>query len=96
MAEQGPWRGSDYLAMPKRIKDEFSALPVSKQRKYQLRKQRDGRCLLCGKPTLGAQLCLKHWVQKREMHRKYCGITKRLKGARSYRLQQASQGATTP
>jgi len=32
------------------IKDEFSDLPVSRQRKLQLRWKRDGRCVSCGNP----------------------------------------------
>src|ERR1035441_10685629 len=35
--------------MPKIIKDEFTGLPVSPQRKYQLRMKRDGRCVICGR-----------------------------------------------
>jgi len=32
--------------MPK-IHDEFTALPIHRARKYQLRHQRDGLCILC-------------------------------------------------
>ena len=38
--------------MGKLIKDEFTDLPVSPQRKSQLRNQRDGRCIICGDPEL--------------------------------------------
>jgi len=32
----------------KKISDEFTALPVSRQRKYQLRKAAAGLCIICG------------------------------------------------
>jgi hypothetical protein len=34
------------------IKDEFTYLPISRQRKYQLRMQRDKKCTECGEPVL--------------------------------------------
>lgn len=34
--------------MPKLIIDEFSGLPVSRQRIWQLRRERDGFCRKCG------------------------------------------------
>lgn len=46
--------------MPVEINDEFSALPMSRQQKYQLRKRRDGRCVTCGKPSDGKTHCAKH------------------------------------
>src|SRR5689334_13749742 len=49
------------------IKDEFENLPISKQRKYQLRMQRDRRCATCGKPAVAGTLqCLEHLVKKRD------------------------------
>ena len=30
------------------LQDEFTALPVSRQRKWQLRKRKEGRCVICG------------------------------------------------
>jgi hypothetical protein len=41
------------------IHDEFSALPVSRQQRYQLRKRRDGLCIVCGAPAT-AFLCRQH------------------------------------
>ena len=35
--------------MPARIIDEFTDLPISRQRKYQLRMAKQGRCVNCGK-----------------------------------------------
>lgn len=40
--------------------DEFSKLPVSRQRKYQLRRIKEGKCPECGAPTGGNYLCEKH------------------------------------
>jgi hypothetical protein len=38
------------------IEDEFTKLPVSRQRKYQLRRKRVGRCPVCGRPSVGASI----------------------------------------
>jgi tRNA(Ile)-lysidine synthase TilS/MesJ len=74
--------------MPKAIKDKFSNLPVSRQRKYQLRMARDRRCVICGESAVGRFYCLKHMVKVRERARRKIGAKKRSKGARSYRLEQ--------
>lgn len=53
--------------MPKPpTQDEFTHLQVSHQRKTQLRYQRDGLCIICGKPLDGPSKvrCKKH----QEMH----------------------------
>jgi len=44
------------------IKDEFSDLPISRQRKYQLRKLKNGKCQICGKQLsrFSATRCDKH------------------------------------
>jgi hypothetical protein len=77
------------VEMPKKIKDKFTDLPVSRQRKYQLRMRRAQRCIICGEPAVGKTFCLTHMVRKREKGRKRIGARKRLKGALSYRLQAA-------
>lgn len=46
--------------MPIAINDEFAPLPMSRQRKYQLRKVRDGKCPICGKASRGKYFCVKH------------------------------------
>jgi len=74
------------------IKDEFTDLPVSRQRKYQLRKQRDNRCTECGDPTVATSRCLKHLVKARERQRKKRGLKGRYYGTLSYRLE----GRTAP
>lgn len=44
-----------------KIKDEFTDLNVSRQRKGQLRNKRDGKCVKCGNPNLVTkEYCEKH------------------------------------
>lgn len=43
-----------------KIEDEFTNLPISRQRKWQLRRARDGGCHICGKKRKTAFLCEKH------------------------------------
>jgi hypothetical protein len=76
----------------KLVRDEFTALPISRQRKYQLRMKRDNRCHICGEPAVMGCHCLKHWVAKRERQRKQLGCIRRNK-ARSYKLEAKAQAA---
>ena len=73
--------------MRKPIQDEFTHLPVSRQRKYQLRMQRDGRCTECGAPSAGASRCLKHLVLARERQRAKFALRDRYYNTLSYRLE---------
>jgi hypothetical protein len=75
--------------MKKPIQDEFTGLPISRQRKYQLRMQRDQRCTECGEPALLASRCLKHLVIARERMRKKRGLKSRYYTTVSYQLQRA-------
>jgi hypothetical protein len=72
----------------KAIKDEFACLPISRQRKFQLRMRRDGRCTICGAPAVGTR-CLQHLIMAREKLRKRLGAKRRYKSL-SYRLQSKS------
>jgi hypothetical protein len=72
----------------KPIRDEFTHLPISRQRKYQLRMEREGRCTECGQPAAEGARCLKHLVRARERERKKRGAKRRYKGTLSYRLQK--------
>jgi hypothetical protein len=72
-----------------KINDEFSdRTDVSRQRRYQLRKRRDGRCVRCGRPTLGKIYCEEHRqeanVRGREEQRARIGAKRRYKSAESY------------
>ena len=73
--------------MRPRIQDEFTALPISRQRKYQLRMQRDRRCTECGEPASIGSRCLKHLVKARERQRTKRGLKRRYFGTLSYKLQ---------
>ncbi len=76
--------------MRKPIQDEFTDLPISRQRKYQLRMQRDKRCTECGEPAAQGSRCLKHLVKARERQRKKRGLKRRYYSTLSYQLQAAS------
>lgn len=73
--------------MRERIRDEFTDLPISRQRKYQLRMQRDRRCTECGEPAPVGSRCLKHLVHARERQRAKRGLKRRYHNTLSYRLQ---------
>ena len=77
--------------MRKRIEDEFTYLPVSRQRKYQLRMKRDQRCTECGEPAVQGSRCLKHLVKARERQRQKRGLKRRYRGTLSYTLQAAAR-----
>ncbi len=69
------------------IQDEFTDLPISRQRKYQLRMKRDKRCTECGQPAAEGSRCLKHLVKARERQRKKRGLKRRYYNTLSYKLQ---------
>jgi hypothetical protein len=73
--------------MRRPIKDEFTNLKVSRQRKYQLRMRRDRRCTECGEPAAQGSRCLKHMVRARERQRKKRGLKRRYLNTLSYRLE---------
>jgi hypothetical protein len=77
------------------IKDEFTHLKLSRQRKYQLRMERDNRCTECGEPVIQGSRCLKHLVRARERQRKRRGMKRRYKGALGYRLEEMARGLAT-
>ncbi len=72
------------------IEDEFTHLPISRQRKYQLRMQRDQRCTECGEAAVQASRCLKHLIKARERQRKSRGLKRRYYGTLSYKLEVAA------
>ncbi len=74
--------------MRKRIEDEFTDLPISRQRKYQLRMLRDRRCTECGQPAVQGSRCLKHLIKARERQRRKRGLKRRYYNTLSYRLQE--------
>jgi hypothetical protein len=73
-----------------KIQDEFTALPISCQHKYQLRKARDRCCVECGAPAAAGSRCLEHLVRARERQRKKRGLKGRYTNTLSYRLEAAA------
>lgn len=50
------------------IRDEFTELPVSRQRKHQMRRERDRECTECGGPVAaGKTLCQVH-IERTKIH----------------------------
>jgi hypothetical protein len=74
-------------------KDEFSDLPISRQRRYQLRKRRDGKCIRCGVAAVDANFCDEHRhrfnVMVREHKRRRRGYVRRNFNSESYRYESA-------
>jgi hypothetical protein len=58
--------------MSRRIEDDLVRLPVSRQRKYQLRMKRTGRCTVCGKPASrnSRARCVRHLILARNRKRR--------------------------
>lgn len=79
--------------MRTRIQDEFTDLNISRQRKYQLRMQRDQRCTECGAAVVEGSRCLKHLVKARERQRRKRGLRRRYFNTLSYKLQAAAKAA---
>lgn len=77
--------------MRARIEDEFTHLKISRQRKYQLRMQRDQRCTECGEPVVKGSRCLKHLVKARERQRKKRGLKRRYYNTLSYKLEATAK-----
>ncbi len=77
------------------IEDEFTHLKISRQRKYQLRMERDKKCTECGAPVIQGSRCLKHLVKARERQRKQRGLKRRYRGTLSYRLQDMARSLDT-
>lgn len=49
------------MSRAREINDEFTHLPVSRQWKFQLRRIRDAKCVVCGEPAKkGKKRCAKH------------------------------------
>jgi len=78
--------------MSRRIQDEFTNLPLSKQRKYQLRRAKEKRCIICGSPAVSTEFCAKHMVahmvRARERMRRRKKAVRRNLNSPSYSLQK--------
>jgi len=77
-----------------KILDEFTNRNISRQRKMQLRRQRDGLCIACGSPAAGGTChCLKHLVKIRKYFHKKQGC-KRRNNCLSRKLEKAARKST--
>lgn len=75
--------------MPNAISDELTSLPISRQRRYQLRKHRDRKCIRCGQPAVNqGYFCETHRqvhnVLTRELQRRRFGFKHRDYDSESY------------
>ena len=62
----------------KPINDKFSNLPISRQRRWQMRKAEKGLCILCGEKTVNNWHCLEHMVYMRDWQARRDGSKKKL------------------
>ena len=77
------------------IKDEYTVMPISRQRKYYLRQRRRGRCTKCGKPLKEGSLCLEHLIQMREYRREKFGLKRRYTNSFSYKAAAKAEEVLT-
>ena len=63
---------------------------ISRQRKWQLQKQKEGKCIICGEDAVTSRYCLKHAIIRREQQRARFGCRKR-NNSLTYRLEQESK-----
>jgi len=75
------------------IVDEFSALPVSRQRKWQLRQMAKGGCRICGQAAISKGYCLKHLVQERDHSAQRFGYQRQNLNCKSRLLEKFVSGA---
>lgn len=69
------------------IDDEFTNLKISRQRRYQLRMQKEHRCIICGARAEGSK-CVKHLVSARERMRRQKRLKHRYVTTLSYQLER--------
>ena len=75
------------------IQDEFTNLPVSRQRKWQLRQIAQGGCRICGQPATSVGLCLKHMVKEREHTAARFGYKRKNEFCKSRLLEKLAAGS---
>lgn len=78
------------IAMPlaSKIKDEFTNLPVSRQRKWALRREKKGLCGICGQKAVLPKRCLRHSIMTRDNSHRYVGSKRSFKNCKTRRLEQ--------
>ena len=80
-----------------KIQDEFSErTEMSKQRRYQLRRLRDGKCIFCGRAAVITGKCEAHRrkfnIKDREKMRRRTGAKRRNTKAESYSFDIQAKG----
>lgn len=77
--------------MSKAIQDEFTALPISRQRKWQLRQIKRGRCQRCGQQIIkgSKDYCLECMMKMNHHARKKLGHKRHYRSL-SWRLQNGT------
>jgi hypothetical protein len=90
-------RKNIFRNVKKRIIQQLIELPVSRQRKWQLRQKQRGLCQKCSKPAApGSVNCVEHMVDHRVAARNRYepkrGRTHQYRTTKSYRLAAAIQG----
>ena len=70
------------------IEDEFAHLPVSRQRKWQLRQMAKGGCRICGQTAISKGYCLKHLVQERDHSASRFGYQRQNQNCKSRLLEK--------
>jgi hypothetical protein len=81
--------------MPKAIIDDLTSLPISRQRRYQLRKRRDRKCIRCGQRAVNrGYFCETHRqvnnVAARELQRARFDLARRYHDSESYGFSYSS------
>lgn len=69
-----------------KIIDQFTDLPISRQRKWQLRMREKRRCTECGGVAISSHLCADHMIYRRELQRKYQKCKRRNYNSKSYQM----------
>jgi hypothetical protein len=80
-----------------KIQDEFSGVTgMSKQRRYQMRRLPDGKCIFCGRPAVITGKCEEHRqrfnITDREKMRRRTGATSRYKTPRAIPSRLGKEG----
>ena len=59
----------------KLIQDAFTSLPLSRQRKWQLRRRKEGRCIECGRAAATVMMCDLHSIKRALTQLEARGVT---------------------
>mgnify|MGYP000894756074 CR=1 FL=1 len=82
------WRRAEFCM--KKASNNKAPREVSRQRKWQLQKQQEGKCIICGETAVTSRYCLKHAIIRREQQRARFGCRKR-NNSLTYRLEEVAK-----